>query len=575
MKNQLLFLWIDQTTYTCFSNTNFCFSSVLDIKFDKENAVLNIQKLNNIDIFKDIKGISNITAVVGNNGAGKSTLLKFLLNLNNYSKKTARLLRRDSFDKRAPIFFITVHLIDNRLVISNYTDKRISVNNGDNHFEVEKTSRVEDGYDIGSLSTIYLSLDSREDIKFDQEENNFIPLTAKSIDRLRRLFIKNRRCESLSKVQYNSESFFDFENFVVTDFYTSNFSKNLLTRNMDDGVIVKLMNTGFSPKYIFDEYFEVRDRLLLRLIKELGLENNFNHTKINDEIISSFLYESLENGSIVDADYYFKALEEIEFFTTYASEMSGEDEYYLRLDKARELIDMIKADSYSFIFKYISFEFTKSDGEISYLKHLAYLYFLPRYEFGINFLVNRDVLIMIDEIDVHLHPEWQRQLINNSINVLTKLFENKNVQIVLTTHSPIVLSDLPTQNIIFVSKKENCESNVFKRDQSEYRTFGANIFDLYNDSFFFDGDAIVGDYAKNYINSIYTQLETMSESSKETILKKIELVGEPVIKNDLLYLFNGKQVIDETESLSKKELLKILYEEKDRILKLIKEMENN
>lgn len=46
-----------------------------------------------------------------------------------------------------------------------------------------------------------------------------------------------------------------------------------------------------------------------------------------------------------------------------------------------------------------------------------------------------DGVILIDEVDLHLHPQWQRRLIHQ----LTETFPN--CQFILTTHSPLVISD--------------------------------------------------------------------------------------------------------------------------------------
>jgi predicted ATP-binding protein involved in virulence len=46
-----------------------------------------------------------------------------------------------------------------------------------------------------------------------------------------------------------------------------------------------------------------------------------------------------------------------------------------------------------------------------------------------------DGIVLIDEVDLHLHPSWQRSLCNR----LMKTFPN--CQFVLTTHSPLVISD--------------------------------------------------------------------------------------------------------------------------------------
>ncbi|WP_085726981.1 AAA family ATPase [Pseudomonas sp. R37(2017)] len=46
-----------------------------------------------------------------------------------------------------------------------------------------------------------------------------------------------------------------------------------------------------------------------------------------------------------------------------------------------------------------------------------------------------DGIVLIDEVDLHLHPKWQRRLIRQ----LSETFPN--CQFVLTTHSPLVISD--------------------------------------------------------------------------------------------------------------------------------------
>jgi predicted ATP-binding protein involved in virulence len=56
-----------------------------------------------------------------------------------------------------------------------------------------------------------------------------------------------------------------------------------------------------------------------------------------------------------------------------------------------------------------------------------------------------DGVILIDEIEQHLHPSWQRTIIPN----LRRTFPN--IQFILTTHSPQVLSNVPTENV-FVLK---------------------------------------------------------------------------------------------------------------------------
>lgn len=50
-------------------------------------------------------------------------------------------------------------------------------------------------------------------------------------------------------------------------------------------------------------------------------------------------------------------------------------------------------------------------------------------------------IVLIDEIDLHLHPKWQQSVIKNLENTF------KNIQFIITTHSPQVLSTIKKENI--------------------------------------------------------------------------------------------------------------------------------
>ena len=53
---------------------------------------------------------------------------------------------------------------------------------------------------------------------------------------------------------------------------------------------------------------------------------------------------------------------------------------------------------------------------------------------------------MIDEVDMHLHPKWQW----NIIQALRTTFEN--VQFIIATHSPIVISATKDANLILLDE---------------------------------------------------------------------------------------------------------------------------
>jgi predicted ATP-binding protein involved in virulence len=56
--------------------------------------------------------------------------------------------------------------------------------------------------------------------------------------------------------------------------------------------------------------------------------------------------------------------------------------------------------------------------------------------FGVEILERTPGVVLIDELDLHLHPQWQRRVIED----LRRLF--KNVQFICTTHSPFLIQSL-------------------------------------------------------------------------------------------------------------------------------------
>lgn len=59
----------------------------------------------------------------------------------------------------------------------------------------------------------------------------------------------------------------------------------------------------------------------------------------------------------------------------------------------------------------------------------------------------KEAIILIDEIDCHIHPKWQRKLLSS----LRELFPN--CQFIVTTHSPFILDGMPEYSIIKIGEK--------------------------------------------------------------------------------------------------------------------------
>jgi predicted ATP-binding protein involved in virulence len=63
---------------------------------------------------------------------------------------------------------------------------------------------------------------------------------------------------------------------------------------------------------------------------------------------------------------------------------------------------------------------------------------------GENAAAETNGIVMIDEVDLHLHPEWQQKV----LGMLTKAFPK--IQFVITTHSPIVLGSVKEGQVILL-----------------------------------------------------------------------------------------------------------------------------
>lgn len=84
-------------------------------------------------------------------------------------------------------------------------------------------------------------------------------------------------------------------------------------------------------------------------------------------------------------------------------------------------------------------------------------------------------IILIDEIDVHLHPEWQARL----VNALKELLPN--AQIIATTHSPSIIQTAKTNEIIALYFDENNDICIKDLEQKEFGYQGWTIEEILKD----------------------------------------------------------------------------------------------
>jgi hypothetical protein len=82
-------------------------------------------------------------------------------------------------------------------------------------------------------------------------------------------------------------------------------------------------------------------------------------------------------------------------------------------------------------------------------------------------------LVVIDEADLYMHPEWQRTFVSELINMMNKIKMEGQVQIILTSHSPLIIGDFLPEDIVTLKLIDGIPTAV------ESFGFGTEITDAF------------------------------------------------------------------------------------------------
>jgi len=173
-----------------------------------------------------------------------------------------------------------------------------------------------------------------------------------------------------------------------------------------------------------------------------------------------------------------------------------------------------------------------------------------------------DVNIVLDEIEVCFHPDYQRQFVNKLLNLLDKglhFTDTFGIHIWMTTHSPFVLSDIPNEYII--SLKDGAIDSDSERTLG--KTFCANVYELLHCKFFMDD--YVGDFAMKKLDSLIKMVNEGEIEDLRTqyhdLCNRIEMIGDTFIREKL------KEQLDE-KCMTQKELRIKLEKAKQQVKNL-------
>ena len=92
-----------------------------------------------------------------------------------------------------------------------------------------------------------------------------------------------------------------------------------------------------------------------------------------------------------------------------------------------------------------------SDGYrnmIGMIADIAYRCIKLNPHLGVNALKETEGLVLIDELDLHLHPSWQKGIVAELVECFPK------IQFVATTHSPFIVQSLSRNQLINLENEE-------------------------------------------------------------------------------------------------------------------------
>lgn len=139
-------------------------------------------------------------------------------------------------------------------------------------------------------------------------------------------------------------------------------------------------------------------------------------------------------------------------------------------------------------------------------------------------------IVLIDEIDLHLHPYWQRELPWR----LSEIFPN--IQFICTTHSIIPFMGAPKRSVFFTMDRTDAEGSTIERLDLDVSNFSADIlltsplFDVSLFSKVAESEGNTQGYRTEDDYKDYEESIRQSEEFKELQKKYGDIFGEKVFK---------------------------------------------
>ena len=527
-----------------FKNQIFNFSDEYKVDFNFETNELKIDK--NPDYIENFYGKSmyNITPIVGINGVGKSTILNLIgyyhraedqnKDINQffyvYLDTNGKFYLRD---KNYDLSSITIEgLATDKVDISGYCDaqKRDKLN-----YIMNEDRRPSGRFGGVSLLDVHLAESSKWYMLngiFEAYEvlysRGLVSSSYKFSFGLSKYSIPEKFLNDLEEKEF----FFCLVWTAIVNIrnvFKLGLSDEEIERHFVDGKYLPLFDK------INEEIEDEKKDFINSLVDFLNYLEQFIHEYKIKEYIDSM------ESRIVEIGYGEKNVDNrIEFEKLYLD--------YEKLEK-----NALDLEYYGF--RVIDeFYYNMSTGETNILKVMSYVKWLQMNS------SQGTCQLVVDELESGMHLEWSRSLINFLVNYINEINKigGMNFQLIFTTHSPYMLSDIKPGNVIMLEKNQE---TVYSEGKVLQNTFAKNIQEIMKENLI---DNIYGDFALAKINSMIERLngEEEQEENEEELLKEIHLISEPILRNKLLEMYDKKY--NTSEFSIEKQLQKLNLNEEQR-----------
>ena len=150
--------------------------------------------------------------------------------------------------------------------------------------------------------------------------------------------------------------------------------------------------------------------------------------------------------------------------------------------------------------------------------------------------IQPNLILLLDEPENYMHPEMCRTFIRNLNVLLSKRNPNTELQVLISTHSPFMLSDVMASHVIKMDYDENGKCVI---SESEKPYYAANIHSIMADGFFLE--YTIGEQARIFLEDKFKLLQrltcmnrNLSSSEKEelTMIRSlIPNIGDALIRH--------------------------------------------